>query len=112
MVSGFCYFLGKRMEETLLKGSIAEIGDLIATRKLSIQETAAWYLSRIDRFNRSGPGLNAVRLIAPDALTAAKALDDELAKGRSRGPLHGIPILLKDNILTVVACPPRPDPPL
>jgi amidase len=100
MVSGFCYFLGKRMEETLLKGSIAEIGDLIATRKLSIQETAAWYLSRIDRFNRSGPGLNAVRLIAPDALTAAKALDDELAKGRSRGPLHGIPILLKDNILT------------
>jgi Asp-tRNA(Asn)/Glu-tRNA(Gln) amidotransferase A subunit family amidase len=88
------------MEQVLLSGSIAEIGDLIATRKLSVRDVVAWYLDRIDRFNRSGPALNAVRVIASDALQVAEALDAELASGRRRGPLHGIPVLLKDNILT------------
>ena len=88
------------MEQVLLNGSIAEIGDLIAARTLSVRDVVAWYLDRIDRFNRSGPALNAVRVVAPDALQAAAALDRELASGRRRGPLHGIPVLLKDNILT------------
>jgi amidase len=88
------------MEQVLLSGSIAEIGDLIATRKLSVRDVVAWYLDRIDRFNRSGPALNAVRVVAPDALQVAEVLDAELASGRHRGPLHGIPVLLKDNILT------------
>jgi amidase len=88
------------MEEDLLNGSIAVIARLIASRKISVRETVDWYISRIERLNRSAVSLNAVREIAPDALTIAKARDDELAAGHARGPLHGIPILLKDNILT------------
>jgi amidase len=88
------------MEDVLLKGSIAEIGGLIASRKISIEDLVTWHLSRIESFDRSGPTLNAVRTITADALTVAKARDAELAAGRSRGPLHGMPVLLKDNILT------------
>ena len=46
------------------------------------------------------PALNAIRTIAPDAIEVARQLDDEIASGRIRGPLHGIPVVLKDNILT------------
>jgi amidase len=88
------------MEDSLLKGSVAEIGNLVASRKISIEDLVAWHLSRIEGFDRSGPALNAVRTVAADALAIAKTRDAELASGRSRGPLHGMPVLLKDNILT------------
>ena len=65
-----------------------------------VREMVAWYLARIERFNREGPALNAVRTLNPRALDAASRADDELARGVDRGPLHGIPVLLKDNILT------------
>ncbi|MEE8477167.1 MAG: amidase, partial [Gemmatimonadales bacterium] len=58
------------------------------------------YLERIDSLNFQGPELRAVIEINPDALTIADALDTERAGGTTRGPLHGIPILLKDNIAT------------
>jgi amidase len=58
------------------------------------------YLDRIDSIDRSGPGLHAVLEVNPDALAAAEALDAERRQGRVRGPLHGIPILIKDNIDT------------
>ena len=58
-----------------------------------------WYLKRIEALNQAGPQLNAVREIASDALDAARRADEELAAGKRRGPLHGIPVLVKDNIL-------------
>jgi amidase len=88
------------MSDLLLNGSITGIGQAIRSRKISVEEMAGWYLQRIASIDRTGTALNAVREIAPDAMAIARRLDDELAAGKSRGPLHGIPVLLKDNILT------------
>ena len=66
----------------------------------TIMEVTRAYLDRIERFDRGGPALNSVLTLNPQALQVAEALDRELAEGRSRGPLHGMPVLLKDNIDT------------
>ncbi len=65
----------------------------------SVQVTQL-YLDRIQAIDRSGPGLNAVIEVNPDALEKAKSRDEELGNGKVKGPLHGIPIMLKDNIDT------------
>src|SRR5262249_56620012 len=56
--------------------------------------------ARIQALDRSGPTLRAVIEVNPDALTIADTLDAERTAGRLRGPLHGIPVLIKDNIDT------------
>ena len=56
------------------------------------------YLKRIEAIDKKGPALNAVIEINPDALTIAAAMDAERKAGKVRGPLHGIPVLIKDNI--------------
>ena len=58
------------------------------------------YLRRIDAVDKAGPKLNAVIEVNPDALNIADAMDKERASGKVRGPLHGIPVLVKDNINT------------
>jgi amidase len=58
------------------------------------------YLKRIDAIDKAGPKLNAVIEVNPDALAIADAMDKERANGKVRGPLHGIPVLVKDNINT------------
>ncbi|MDO3627892.1 amidase [Mucilaginibacter sp. BT774] len=58
------------------------------------------YLKRIDAIDKGGPKLNAVIEVNPDALDIADAMDKERANGKVRGPLHGIPVLVKDNIDT------------
>jgi amidase len=58
------------------------------------------YLARIEAVDRSGPALRSVIEINPDAPTIADQLDAERKGGRVRGPMHGIPILIKDNIAT------------
>jgi amidase len=58
------------------------------------------YLARIDALDQRGPSINAVIELNPDALMIAAQLDDERKSGRVRGPLHGIPVLIKDNIDT------------
>lgn len=57
-------------------------------------------LRRIDAIDRAGPCLNSVIELNPDALAIAKVLDADRKAGRIRGPLHGLPVLLKDNIAT------------
>ena len=59
------------------------------------------YLARIDAYDQRGPALNAIIAVNPRAREAADALDAERAKGTVRGPLHGIPVLVKDNYETV-----------
>lgn len=58
------------------------------------------YLARIDAVDKRGPAINAVIEVNPDAVQIAEAMDKERKAGRVRGPLHGIPILVKDNIDT------------
>ncbi len=56
------------------------------------------YLARIEKIDRNGPALNSIIELNPDAIKIAAALDNERKQGKIRGPLHGIPILIKDNI--------------
>lgn len=58
------------------------------------------YLDRIGNIDKDGPMLNSVIELNPDALTIAEEMDRERKEGKTRGPLHGIPILIKDNIDT------------
>jgi amidase len=58
------------------------------------------YLKRIDEIDKNGPKLNSVIEVNNDALSIADAMDKERANGKVRGPLHGIPVLIKDNIST------------
>jgi amidase len=88
------------VSELLLKGTARSIGAAIAAGELSSQQATRWYLERIARFNGGERGINAVRTISPAAIQQAEAADRELAAGRSRGPLHGVPYLSKDNVFT------------
>ena len=81
----------------------ATIGQLQAQMErgdLTAAQLTAQYLQRIEAIDQNGPHLRAVLELNPDALEIARALDSERQQKGPRGPLHGIPILLKDNIDT------------
>ncbi len=83
-----------------MERTIAEIQQQMADGALSAVALARACLDRIEAIDRSGPALNAVIEIDPAALERAAALDAERARRGPRSPLHGVPILLKDNIDT------------
>lgn len=68
--------------------------------ELTARSIAELYLKRIQEIDKAGPALNSVIEINPDALSIADTLDKERKEGKVRGPLHGIPVLIKDNIDT------------
>jgi amidase len=68
--------------------------------RVSARRLTEMYLERIERIDRRGPALNSVIETNPDAVSIAEALDRERKAGRVRGPLHGVPVLIKDNIDT------------
>jgi amidase len=80
--------------------TITDINAAYATGKLSSTKVVDAYLKRISAFDKKGPGINAVITLNPKAMSEAKALDAERKAGKVRGPLHGIPIVLKDNFDT------------
>jgi amidase len=86
--------------DAILDAGVREQQALMETGKLTSKALVQRYLARIAAVDKAGPRLNAVIELNPDALTIAADLDHERAKGKVRGPLHGIPILLKDNIAT------------
>lgn len=75
-----------------------QLVDGIDDGALNSEAITAAYLERIAAIDDSGPTLNAVIATFPDALDQARALDAELKAGKYRGPMHGIPVLVKDNI--------------
>ncbi|MGE0609576.1 MAG: amidase [Pirellulales bacterium] len=80
--------------------TIAELQQRMKSGQLSAREITEKYLARIAAIDKGGPTLNSVIEINPDALEIAAALDKERQQQGPRGPLHGIPILIKDNIDT------------
>ena len=80
--------------------TVVDLGSRLRGGDISIQELAERYLERIETLDRQGPRLLSVIEINPEAMDTADALDHELRTRGPRGPLHGIPVLLKDNIDT------------
>lgn len=79
---------------------VADLRAALDARQLSVRELTEGYLARIEAISRNGPAINAIIETNPDALRLADELDRELASGTARGPLHGIPLVIKDNIDT------------
>jgi amidase len=80
--------------------TIAQLQDWMAAGTYSARQISELYLKRIEEIDRRGPTLRSVIEVNPDALTIADRLDSERREKGPRGPLHGIPILVKDNIET------------
>src|SRR5688572_6130767 len=80
--------------------TISELQKKMQAGELTARQLAVLYLERIDSVDKNGPHLNSVIEVNPDALDIADSLDAERKAGKLRGALHGIPILIKDNIDT------------
>ena len=80
------------------EATIAQLQAEMVSGKLSSVKLTKEYIARIQALDQSGPNVNAVIELNPDALAMAKHADDLRKHGQVLGPLHGIPVLLKDNI--------------
>jgi amidase len=85
-----------QLEEITLDG----LGKGFAEKRFTARSVAEWYLARIEALDRKGPAVHAVIELNPDALAIADSLDAERRAKGARGPLHGVPVLVKDNIDT------------
>jgi amidase len=80
--------------------TILQLQQLLQTGRYSSEKLVDLYLGRIRDIDKSGPALNSIIEVNPDAREIARQLDQERKSGKIRSPLHGIPILIKDNICT------------
>src|SRR5579864_1590969 len=87
-------------EFELAEANIGELQDGMKSGKFTSRSLAEKYLARIDAIDRNGPSLRSIIEINPDALSLADALDKERKEKGPRGPMHGIPVMIKDNIDT------------
>ena len=81
----------------VVEATIPELQAAMAAGRVTAVELVDAYLARIAAYDTAGPALNAIIRVNPEARAEAERLDRERAAGRVRGPLHGIPIILKDN---------------
>jgi amidase len=91
---------GYFMEFQLEEATIQDIQMAFESGELTAKALVLLYFNRIANFDKEGLTINSVLELNPDALFIAEALDIERSKHGSRGPMHGIPIMLKDNINT------------
>src|SRR5256884_8859079 len=80
--------------------TVAQMQAAMAGNQLSSLDLVNYYLTRIKTIDHAGPTVNSVIEVNPDAVAIAQRLDAERKAGHVRGPLHGIPVLLKDNVDT------------
>lgn len=85
---------------SLLDAGVAEQQAAMRAGKLTSRALVSQYLARIAAIDKAGPKLRSIIELNPEALAIAGELDRERAAGKLRGPLHGIPVLIKDNIAT------------
>src|SRR5262249_2457168 len=86
-----------RLEET----TIAQIHAAFRDGSVTCRALVEQYLKRIDAYDKNGPALNAIVMINPDALKTADALDGRFAQSGPVGPMHCIPVIVKDNYETI-----------
>src|SRR5205814_151514 len=79
---------------------ISDLQDGMKSGRFTSRSLVKRYFDRIDEIDKNGPAVNSIIEINPDAISIAEALDRERTEKGARGPLHGIPILIKDNIDT------------
>ncbi|HEY3285898.1 MAG TPA: amidase [Gemmatimonadaceae bacterium] len=85
-------------EDALFEKGVTELAAMMARGELTSRALVERYLQRIAAMDKQGPAINAVIELNPDAQAIAAAMDAERKAGKVRGPLHGIPVLIKDNI--------------
>jgi len=90
----------RRSNRQLEEVTISDVQKAFKAGHLSAKQLAEFYLKRIEAYDQQGPKINAVIHINPRALKEAAALDAKFKKSGPVGPLHGIPVLLKDNVNT------------
>ena len=88
---------GRPPDFDVTEATIAELQAAMSQGRRTSEQLVAAYLARIAAYDVGGPGLNSMIRLNPAARREAAALDAERAGGRVRGPLHGIPIIMKDN---------------
>lgn len=88
-------------EFDLARAGVADIGAAYEAGALSAERLVELYLQRMRAYDRAGPSINAVIALNPHALDEARALDAERKTKGVRGPLHGVPVVVKDNIDTI-----------
>jgi amidase len=84
----------------LASATIADLNSAFKKGTLTAERLTELYLARIAAYDKQGPAINAILSLNPKALAQARALDAERKAGKIRGPLHGIPVVLKDNYNT------------
>src|SRR6266853_2603142 len=82
------------------EATVAQLQAEMAAGKLTSEQLTREYITRILELDQNGPGVNAIIELNPDALVMARNADAQRRRGVVLGPLHGIPVLLKDNIDT------------
>jgi amidase len=97
-LSGFA--AGIPQQHSLEEITITQLQELMQKGQATAVSITRQYLDRIRAIDQTGPKLNAVIEVNPDALNMAARMDAERKQGKLRGPLHGIPVLVKDNIDT------------
>ncbi len=80
--------------------TVVELQDGYTKGTFTAEQVGKDYLARIEAIDKKGPGINSILFVNPKAIELAKELDKERKEGKLRGPLHGIPVILKDNIDT------------
>ena len=104
MLAGSLLLLGAGCSEApepaafeVTEASIFELNAAMAAGQVTSEQLVERYLARIEAYDDRGPALNTIITLNPDALTTARALDAERDATGARGPLHGVPLLVKDN---------------
>ena len=87
-------------DENLLETTIPALQEKMKNGTLTSKFITEWYLNRIAKIDKSGPAINSIIELNPDAISIAEAMDTERKNGKVRSALHGIPVLIKDNIDT------------
>src|SRR5881396_718209 len=96
-LAGALYVPARAAGLNIETATIADLNAAFAGGTLTSEHLVSAYLKRIEAYDKQGPAINAIIALTKKALDEARQLDAERKSGKVRGPLHGIPVVLKDN---------------